>query len=153
MKSLGVRNDLETQDHFEVRSEKKPSWIMEWLGLGSTIYLQRETENANWNKGKAFTVSSSETVQEYLIIGFLSLDVTSKLYFVWILTTQGSLDRGLCLSNVHIHLHCNVPHGHTAVVIPEHLVLFQLAIVGMQWKMFPLLKKEWRQRHCQSTDT
>lgn len=30
---------------------------MEWLGLGSTAFLQRETENATGNEGKAFTES------------------------------------------------------------------------------------------------
>ncbi|XP_044203715.1 NFX1-type zinc finger-containing protein 1 [Thunnus albacares] len=34
------------EDGFETRN-KKPSLIMEWLGLGSTAFLQRETESAN----------------------------------------------------------------------------------------------------------
>uniref|UniRef100_A0A3Q0SGU1 Zinc finger NFX1-type containing 1 n=1 Tax=Amphilophus citrinellus TaxID=61819 RepID=A0A3Q0SGU1_AMPCI len=32
--------------------EKKPSLMMEWLGLGSTVFLQRETENANGNEAE-----------------------------------------------------------------------------------------------------
>lgn len=28
---------------------------MEWLGLGSTVFLQRETEYMNGNEGKAFS--------------------------------------------------------------------------------------------------
>lgn len=39
-----------TQDGFETWSEKKSGLIMEWLGLGSTVFLQRETENANGNE-------------------------------------------------------------------------------------------------------
>ncbi|XP_070700533.1 NFX1-type zinc finger-containing protein 1 [Pempheris klunzingeri] len=41
---------LPIQDGFEMWGEKKPSLIMEWLGLGSTVVLQRETENANGNE-------------------------------------------------------------------------------------------------------
>lgn len=33
--------------------------MMEWLGLGSTVFLQRATENANGNDGKAFTLSGA----------------------------------------------------------------------------------------------
>ncbi|XP_051269576.1 NFX1-type zinc finger-containing protein 1 [Dicentrarchus labrax] len=39
-----------TQDGFEIWTEKKPSLMMDWLGLGSTTFLQRETENANGNE-------------------------------------------------------------------------------------------------------
>ncbi|KAI3369880.1 hypothetical protein L3Q82_024689 [Scortum barcoo] len=39
-----------TQDGFEIWSEKKTSLIMEWLGLGSTVFLERETENENGNE-------------------------------------------------------------------------------------------------------
>ncbi|XP_040014742.1 NFX1-type zinc finger-containing protein 1 [Xiphias gladius] len=38
------------QDGFVTWSDKKPSLIMDWLGLGSPIFLQRETENANRNE-------------------------------------------------------------------------------------------------------
>lgn len=46
---------LQMQDGFETWNEKK-SMIVEWLGLGSTVLLQRETENANRNEGKAETM-------------------------------------------------------------------------------------------------
>ncbi|XP_006782832.1 NFX1-type zinc finger-containing protein 1 [Neolamprologus brichardi] len=36
-------------DEFQTWNEKKPNLMMEWLGLGSTVFLQRETENANGN--------------------------------------------------------------------------------------------------------
>ncbi|XP_063329532.1 NFX1-type zinc finger-containing protein 1 [Pelmatolapia mariae] len=36
-------------DEFQIWNEKKPNLMMEWLGLGSTVFLQRETENANGN--------------------------------------------------------------------------------------------------------
>ncbi|KAK1901087.1 NFX1-type zinc finger-containing protein 1 [Dissostichus eleginoides] len=40
-----------TQDGFLIWGEKKkPSQMKEWLGLGSTVFLQRETENANGNE-------------------------------------------------------------------------------------------------------
>lgn len=39
--------------------EKKSNVMMEWLGLGSTAFLQRETEDANRTEGKAFTVTCS----------------------------------------------------------------------------------------------
>ncbi|XP_033939060.1 NFX1-type zinc finger-containing protein 1 isoform X2 [Pseudochaenichthys georgianus] len=40
-----------TQDGFLIWGEKKKSsQMMEWLGLGSTVFLQRETENANGNE-------------------------------------------------------------------------------------------------------
>ncbi|TKS70677.1 Zinc finger-containing protein 1 [Collichthys lucidus] len=45
--------ELPTQDEFEVWGERKTSLIMEWLGLGSTTFLQRETENANGNEEAA----------------------------------------------------------------------------------------------------
>ncbi|XP_023281831.1 NFX1-type zinc finger-containing protein 1 [Seriola lalandi dorsalis] len=38
------------QDGFESWNEKRSSLIMEWLGLGSTVFLQRETGNANINE-------------------------------------------------------------------------------------------------------
>lgn len=50
---------------------------MEWLGLGSTVFLKRETENANGNEGKAFTVCSSESLSEDPII-----DVKSGFFAV-----------------------------------------------------------------------
>ncbi|KAM7422964.1 hypothetical protein PAMA_010818 [Pampus argenteus] len=40
------------QDGFEIR-RKNSSLMMEWLGLGSTTFLQRETENANRNDDTA----------------------------------------------------------------------------------------------------
>uniref|UniRef100_A0AAX7SIY5 RZ-type domain-containing protein n=1 Tax=Astatotilapia calliptera TaxID=8154 RepID=A0AAX7SIY5_ASTCA len=39
-------------DEFQTWNEKKPNLMMEWLGLGSTVFLQRETENANGNDEK-----------------------------------------------------------------------------------------------------
>ncbi|XP_068451312.1 NFX1-type zinc finger-containing protein 1 [Clinocottus analis] len=36
-----------TGDGFRIFGEKKSSLIMDWLGFGSTVFLQRETENAN----------------------------------------------------------------------------------------------------------
>lgn len=50
---------------------------MEWLGLGSTVFLKRETENANGNEGKAFSVCSSESLSEDPII-----DVKSGFFAV-----------------------------------------------------------------------
>ncbi|XP_071350561.1 NFX1-type zinc finger-containing protein 1 [Trachinotus anak] len=38
------------QDGFEIWHEMKSSLMMEWLGLGSTIFLQRETENTDENE-------------------------------------------------------------------------------------------------------
>ncbi|XP_063766744.1 NFX1-type zinc finger-containing protein 1 isoform X2 [Eleginops maclovinus] len=41
-------NKHSAQDGFLIRGDKKkPSQIMEWLGLGFTVFLQRETEHAN----------------------------------------------------------------------------------------------------------
>ncbi|XP_070758638.1 NFX1-type zinc finger-containing protein 1 isoform X2 [Enoplosus armatus] len=51
---------LPTQDGFETWTEKKPSLIMEWLGLGSTIFLQRETENAYGNEAAAEAMELEE---------------------------------------------------------------------------------------------
>lgn len=51
------RNDVQTQDGFEIRSEEKTSLIMEWLGLGTTVFQQRETETAYVDDGKAFSAS------------------------------------------------------------------------------------------------
>ncbi|XP_005740056.1 NFX1-type zinc finger-containing protein 1 [Pundamilia nyererei] len=39
-------------DEFQTWNERKPNLMMEWLGLGSTVFLQRETENANGNDEK-----------------------------------------------------------------------------------------------------
>ncbi|XP_047439999.1 NFX1-type zinc finger-containing protein 1 isoform X2 [Mugil cephalus] len=36
-----------TQDGFDIWGKKNLSLMMEWLGLGSTVFLQRETEDAN----------------------------------------------------------------------------------------------------------
>lgn len=47
-------------DEFQTWNEKKPNLMMEWLGLGSTVFLQRETENANGSDGKTFTLSSAQ---------------------------------------------------------------------------------------------
>ncbi|XP_044066857.1 NFX1-type zinc finger-containing protein 1-like isoform X2 [Siniperca chuatsi] len=55
-----------TQDGFETWSEKKSSLIMEWLGLGSTVFLQRETENANRNEDIA-AAEAMELEEEDLI--------------------------------------------------------------------------------------
>ncbi|XP_023137605.3 NFX1-type zinc finger-containing protein 1 [Amphiprion ocellaris] len=52
------------QDEFETWSEKKSSLMMEWLGLGSTVFLQRETENANGNEA---TEGAMEVEEEDLI--------------------------------------------------------------------------------------
>ncbi|XP_049446635.1 NFX1-type zinc finger-containing protein 1 isoform X2 [Epinephelus fuscoguttatus] len=41
-----------TQEGFEFWYQKKSSLMMEWLGLGSTVFLQRETENANGNEAE-----------------------------------------------------------------------------------------------------
>lgn len=43
-------NDLQMEDGFEIK--KKPNLMMEWLGLGSTPFQQRESETANGNEGK-----------------------------------------------------------------------------------------------------
>ncbi|KAM9410372.1 NFX1-type zinc finger-containing protein 1 [Pholidichthys leucotaenia] len=40
---------MENEFGFETRM-KRPSLIMEWLGLGSAVFLQRETENGNINE-------------------------------------------------------------------------------------------------------
>ncbi|XP_059186152.1 NFX1-type zinc finger-containing protein 1 isoform X2 [Centropristis striata] len=39
-----------TWDGFVTWGEKKSSVVMDWLGLGSTVFLQRATENANRNE-------------------------------------------------------------------------------------------------------
>lgn len=54
------------QDGFEISNEKKPSMIMEWLGFGSTVFLQRETENANGNEGEAFTANDARGSDNWL---------------------------------------------------------------------------------------
>ncbi|XP_042361275.1 NFX1-type zinc finger-containing protein 1 isoform X2 [Plectropomus leopardus] len=41
-----------SQDGFEICGEKKHSLMMDWLGLGSTVFLKRETENANTNEAE-----------------------------------------------------------------------------------------------------
>ncbi|KAM9361314.1 NFX1-type zinc finger-containing protein 1 [Symphorus nematophorus] len=51
------------EDGFEIQGEK-PSLIMEWLGLGSTTFLQRETEYANGNEDG---VEAMELEEEDLI--------------------------------------------------------------------------------------
>lgn len=45
------------QNDFETWNDKKPNLMMEWLGLGSTVFLQRETENMYGNEGEAFVVT------------------------------------------------------------------------------------------------
>ncbi|XP_069003772.1 NFX1-type zinc finger-containing protein 1 [Embiotoca jacksoni] len=49
-----------TQDAFAAWSEKKHSVMMEWLGLGSTVFLQRETEEANSNEAAEEAMEQEE---------------------------------------------------------------------------------------------
>ncbi|XP_070815806.1 NFX1-type zinc finger-containing protein 1 [Chaetodon trifascialis] len=49
-----------TQDGFMIWSEKKSSVIMDWLGLGSTAFLQRETEDANGDEAAAEAMEVEE---------------------------------------------------------------------------------------------
>ncbi|XP_041800203.1 NFX1-type zinc finger-containing protein 1 isoform X2 [Chelmon rostratus] len=55
-----------THDEFMIWNERKPSLIMEWLGLGSTAFLQRETENATGNEDTA-AAEAMELEEEDLI--------------------------------------------------------------------------------------
>nr|XP_046239135.1 NFX1-type zinc finger-containing protein 1 [Scatophagus argus] len=54
------------RDDFEVWGEKKSSRIMEWLSLGTSFFLQRETENANENEDVA-AAEAMELEEEDLI--------------------------------------------------------------------------------------
>lgn len=47
-------NDLKMEDGFEMWSKKTPNLMIEWLGLGSTHFQQRESETANGNEGRSF---------------------------------------------------------------------------------------------------
>ncbi|XP_039653022.1 NFX1-type zinc finger-containing protein 1 isoform X2 [Perca fluviatilis] len=47
-----LHNQPPTPDDFVTWGEKKSSLMMEWLGIGSTVFLQRETENANINEAE-----------------------------------------------------------------------------------------------------
>ncbi|XP_074497910.1 NFX1-type zinc finger-containing protein 1 isoform X1 [Sebastes fasciatus] len=54
------------QDGFATWGVKKTSLMMEWLGLGSTVFLQRETEDANGN-GAAAEEAMEEDDEDDLI--------------------------------------------------------------------------------------
>ncbi|XP_032369209.1 NFX1-type zinc finger-containing protein 1 isoform X2 [Etheostoma spectabile] len=47
-----LHNQPPTQDDFVTYGEKKSSLMMEWLGIGSTFFLQRETEAADRNEAE-----------------------------------------------------------------------------------------------------
>lgn len=52
-----------TQDGFVISSEKRSSPIMEWLGLGSTVFLQRETEDTNGNDVEEMEVEEDDLIE------------------------------------------------------------------------------------------
>uniref|UniRef100_A0A7N6AWJ7 RZ-type domain-containing protein n=1 Tax=Anabas testudineus TaxID=64144 RepID=A0A7N6AWJ7_ANATE len=50
------------QNDFETWNDKKPNLMMEWLGLGSTVFLQRETENMDGNEEEAMELDEEDLI-------------------------------------------------------------------------------------------